>query len=78
MGPTPSTLYQHGWPRRVKDESIMSSATKSQAWSISMIQPSTAKRHKSSFVTGLPWASKSTTPVSTTIKPRFILPPMQL
>ena len=36
MCPTPLHLYQHGWPRRVCDSSMMSSATSSHACSHSM------------------------------------------
>ena len=73
--PRPSTLYQHGWPRLVTEESIISSAINNQAWSISMTQPRTANRHRSSFVARPP---KSKMPDSTTISPRFILPPVTL
>ena len=73
--PKSSTLYQHGWPRLVTDESIISSAINNHAWSISMTQPSTANLQRSSFVTLSP---NNEIPLSTTIKPRFILPPVTL
>lgn len=70
--------YQHGWPRRVCESSMKSSATSSQACSHSTIQPSTANLTSISLVSGLPEDLKISRPHSTTISPRFILPPHTL
>ena len=38
--PTDGIRYQHGLPRRVCEESMMSSETRKKAWSSSVSQPS--------------------------------------
>lgn len=70
--PTFGIRYQHGCPRRVFEASMMSSLTRKNACSSSIIQPRVAARKNSSFVSSRfsrSWA------VSTTDKPRLHLPP---
>jgi len=57
---------------------MMSSATSSHACSHSMHQPSTANLHSAVLSIGRPLALKMILPVSTTIRPRVILPPLVL
>ena len=78
MWPTSGRLYQHGWPRRVSELSITSSATSSHACSHSMHQPSTANWLSTVSVSSSPFASYRMMPHSTTMRPRFIFPPLVL
>mmetsp|Transcript_98997 Transcript_98997/g.284523 ORF Transcript_98997/g.284523 Transcript_98997/m.284523 type:complete len:225 (+) Transcript_98997:845-1519(+) len=56
----------------------MSSAMSMHACSSSTHQPRIAKRQRSVLVGVFPWLFSSSTPVSTTMSPRFILPPRVL
>ena len=59
--PTLGTLYQHGWPRRVMLWSIMSSATRKNACSHSMHQPTVIARNCRSLLA--PVGCNARTPV---------------
>ena len=81
--PTVGTLYQQGWPRRVSEASMMSSATRKKACSHSMAQPSTAARFASAGVAppSLPppalrcSSARMAFTACTTVSPRLSLPP---
>mgnify|MGYP007107143660 FL=1 len=73
--PTLGIRYQQGEPRRVLDESMISSETRKKAWSSSIIQPRVAERKYSSSVSS---RLRSRDDVSTTDMPRLHLPPTVL
>ena len=70
--PTSGTRYQHGWPRRVEEESIMSSETKKKAWRSSVSQPSVATAWNCEEERG---AERRMEAVSRTEMPRLHFPP---
>lgn len=72
LSSTLGTLYQQGWPRRVMEASMMSSATRKKACSHSMHQPSTHARRSWLSVTTPRLSCRSP---STTASPRLSLPP---
>ena len=73
--PTFGIRYQHGFPRRVTLESMMSSETRKKAWRSSVSHPSVAVRWKSSPERG---ALLRIEAVSGTERPRLHLPPTVL
>ena len=70
LSSTLGTLYQQGWPRRVMEASMMSSATRKKACSHSMHQPSALARNSSASDT----APLIALTASSTAIPRFSLP----
>ena len=75
MVPTCGRRYQQGEPRRVCDESIMSSETRKKAWRSSVSQPRVAVEWYSAGVRG---RARRMEAVSTTDMPRLHLPPTVL
>lgn len=73
--PTPDLRYQHGWPRRVMEESIMSSETRKNAWSSSVSQPRVAVRKYSDSSRG---RARRREAESGTERPRLHFPPTVL
>ncbi len=75
--PTLGARYQHGFPRRVLEESMMSSETRKKACSSSIIHPSRAGRKYSSEVGSSVFFCRIDV-VSTTDMPRLHFPPTVL
>ena len=73
--PTLGKRYQQGSPRRVCEESMMSSETRKKAWRSSVSQPKVAELKYSSLERG---RERRIEVVSTTDMPRLHLPPMVL
>ena len=73
--PTEGMRYQHGWPRRVLELSMMSSLTRKKAWRSSIIQPRVAARKNSSEERE---RERREVVVSTTERPRLHFPPRVL
>ena len=73
--PTSGRRNQHGWLRRVCEESIMSSETRKKAWRSSVSQPRVADKRYSSGESARPRRIEL---VSTTEMPRLHFPPMVL
>jgi hypothetical protein len=73
--PTFGARYQHGWPRRVLEASMMSSLTRKKACRSSIIQPRVAAWKYSSLERSRP---RRRDVVSMTERPRLHFPPTVL
>ena len=73
--PTLGRRNQHGWPRRVCDESIMSSETRKKAWRSSVSHPRVAAEWNWVEESGV---ERSMEAVSRTEIPRLHFPPRVL
>ncbi len=73
--PTLGMRYQQGFPRRVCEESIMSSETRKKAWRSSISQPRVAAEW---YSLGLRGRERRMLAVSITLRPRLHFPPRVL
>ena len=76
MVPTLGSRYQQGWPRRVRDESMMSSETRKKACRSSVSQPRVAAAWKVDGASE--GVEERSAVVSRTEMPRLALPPRAL